>query len=209
MSDIKAVPEGRRESGSGTIRGGRAAPPKLSATECPIEAMYDEHFNQRQLCADMEMLAAITRPRQELARRILTSLSRDLPAHLEDEERGLFPLLRARALPEDELDETLLRLARERELAQSAFALLIPALACMADGASPEAKDRAALLRLATVYRRHLILENAIILPLARLRLKPEDRYALMAQMRARRASLPDHQSDCARMRAPYDLTHE
>ncbi len=205
MADFKAVPEERPKPRSGVIRGGRAAPTKLSAAECPIEAMYEEHFNQRQLCADMEVLAAATRPRPDLARRILVNLCCDLPAHFEDEEQGLFPVLRARALPEDALDKTLTRLAREHEIAEAAFALLVPALARMADGALPTPEDRDALNRLAGCERRHLIVENAILLPLARLRLTEQDRAALLAEMRARRCQPPRMDSACARAVARID----
>lgn len=199
MSGTKAGPGDSAWQLSGTSRGGRAAPPKLRASECPIEALHEEHFHQRQFCAEMELLAAATGPRPELARRILVNLCRDLPAHLADEEQGLFPLLRDRALPDDALDKTLSMLAREHEVTQAAFAILVPALACMADGAVPTPEDREALRRLATSERRHLIVENAIVLPLARLRLTDHDKRALMSEMRARRAAPPDPGSDCAR----------
>ena len=202
MSDTKTKNESHLDRDTGMIRGARAASPQLSAADCPIEAIYEEHFRQRQLCADMETLAAATRPRQELARRILINLCRDLPTHFEDEEQGLFPRLRARALLEDDLDETLTRLAREHDLAETAFALLVPALACMADGALPAPEDRAALNRLAASERRHLIVENAILLPLARLRLTDQDKAALMAGMRARRARPARLDTACSRASA-------
>lgn len=205
MSDMKTKNESHLDHDAGTIRGARAAPPQLSARECPIEAMYEEHFHQRQLCADMELLAATTHARPELARRILVNLCRDLPMHFDDEEKGLFPRLRARALPEDELDKTLNRLSREHEIAQAAFALLVPALACMADGALPASEDRDALCRLATSERRHLIVENAILLPLARLRLTEQDKSALMAEMCDRRAKPPRIDSACARALSRID----
>ena len=199
MSDMTTNQGSHLDRDTGTIRGARAAPPQLSARECPIEAMYEEHFHQRQLCADMDVLAAISHPRPELARHILVNLCRDLLAHFRDEEESLFPRLRARAMPEDELDKTLVRLSREHEIAQAAFVLLVPALACMADGALPAPEDRDALRRLATSERRHLIVENAILLPLARLRLTDQDKAALMAEMRARRASPVEIDRACAR----------
>ena len=182
----------------GMIRGARVAPPRLRADECPIEAIYEEHFNQRQLCADMDVLAATTKPRRKLARRVLINLCRDLPAHFADEERGLFPRLRARALPEDNLEPTLALLARQHEVARQAFALLVPALACMVNGALPAPEDRAALQRLASAERRHLIVENAILLPLARMRLTEDDKRALMAEICASRRNLPDADAACA-----------
>ncbi|MCC5993101.1 MAG: hemerythrin domain-containing protein [Rhodobacteraceae bacterium] len=198
MSDKDHIDDATpRSRDRGTIRGARVAPPRLRADECPIEAMYEEHFNQRQLCADMDVLAATTKPRQKLARRVLINLCRDLPAHFADEERGLFPRLRARALPEDNLEPTLSLLARQHEVANQAFTLLVPALACMANGALPAPEDRAALRRLASAERRHLIVENAILLPLARMRLTEDDKRALMAEMCASRQTLPDAHAAC------------
>ncbi|MDD7972325.1 hemerythrin domain-containing protein [Roseinatronobacter alkalisoli] len=191
---------------AGTIRGARAAPPPCCGTECPIEVMYEENFNQRRLCTDMELLAATTWPRPELARRILVNLCRDQPAHFEDDARGLFPRLRARALPMDGLDKTLSRLAHTHEAAHAAFVLLIPALACMAGGDLPGPGDRDALYRLAAAERRHLIVENAILLPLARLRLSDADKSALMAGMRARRRQPRGTDFACARVFARLDL---
>lgn len=205
MSDNTTRRAGYPDHQSGTIRGARAAPPDLGAGECPIEAIHEEHFNQRQLCAGMESLAATTHARPELARRILVNLCRDLPLHLEDEEKGLFPRLRARARAEDALDATLAQLERQHETTISAFALLVPALACMADGSLPTSEDREVLFRLAASERRHLIIENAIVLPLARLRLTRSDKAALLAEMCARRARALQRDAPCAPARRdPY-----
>lgn len=182
----------------GTIRGARATVPRLGADECPIEALYAEHLNQRQLCAEMDLLGAAVIPRPDLAKRALINLCRDLPAHFEDEERGLFPRLRARALPEDDLHAILARLSREHEVAGQAFALLVPALVSIAEGALPALEHRDALVRLARSERGHLIVENAIVLPLARIRLTAEDKRALMAEMCARRARSLEKDAPCA-----------
>ncbi len=207
MSDETLKQATHLDRQSGTIRGARAAPPRLGRADCPIEAIYEAHLNQRQLCADMELLASTTRASPELARRILVNLCRDLPVHFADEEEGLFPRLRARARPEDDLDRSLARLAREHEIAQSAVMLLVPALACMADGSLPAPEDRSALRRLAAAERSHLIVENAILLPLARLRLTADDKRALMAEMCARREHPPGMDPACSRAlarRAPH-----
>lgn len=205
MSAMEIKVENYLDRRSGIIRGARAAPPHLSAAECPVEAMYEEHFNQRQLCADMELLATATQPRSDLARRILINLCSDLPLHFDDEAQGLFLRLRARALPEDDMDKTLSQLEREHEIAQAAFALLVPSLACMADGSLPAPEDQDALRRLAASVRHHLIVENAIVLPLARLRLTRADKSALMAEICARRRQPPRMDSACARALARVD----
>lgn len=184
---------------TGTIRGARAALPRRRPDECPIEALYEDHFHQRQLCADMELLAATTMPRPDLAKHVLIILCRELPTHFKQEELGLFPRLRARAQPDDNLPPTLARLAREHVVAEQAFSLLVPALACMADGALPAPEDREALRRLAAFERRHLIVENAIVLPLARLRLTDDDKRGLMSEICANRDYAPAPDTPCAK----------
>lgn len=176
---------------TGTIRGAVAARPQVDAAACPLEALIEEHFLQRQLTTEMERLAMGQTPNPALARTILRNLCRDLALHHADETESLFPRLRRRAAPEDEIEPLLNRLAAEHVAAGQAIAPLIPALVCMAGGALPTAEDRAALCALAQSERRHLIVENAIVLPLARMRLTAADKAAMREEMRARRLVVP------------------
>ena len=169
-------------------RGARPTPPPIDAAQCPIEALYEEHFLQRQMAHDMETLADAQAPRPDLAHRVLGALGGTLPHHRVDEDESLFPRLRRRAHPEDEIDPLLDRLQAEHVELRAMSESLMPALACMADGALPAPEDRAALHRFAQTERSHLITENALVLPLARLRLTAADKAGTLAEMRARRA---------------------
>ncbi|MBW7057612.1 hemerythrin domain-containing protein [Paracoccus bogoriensis] len=194
------MPPTARDDRASRIRGARAAAPALGPGDCPLEALRESHFLQRQICADMEVLAEATFPRPELARSILVNLCRDLPLHHADEDAGLFPLLRARALPEDEIEALLERLSADHDRDQAARAPLLAALACMADGALPAPEDRAALKALAQSERRHMVIENAIVLPLARARLTAADLAALREGMAARRARPPAADDPCRKV---------
>lgn len=178
-------------SGSGGPRGERAGRVRLAAADCPLAIFTEEHFLQRQICADMETLADAQVPRPDLAAAVLEHVCHDLPQHLADEEQGLFPLLRARAAPEDEIDVLIARLEADHEVSEAAFFDLADVLEKMTGGALPVAADRTLLRASAAARRRHLILENAVLLPLARARLTGEDRAGLLAQMRARRSASP------------------
>jgi iron-sulfur cluster repair protein YtfE (RIC family) len=169
--------------------------------------MLDEHFRQRAQCSDMERLAATEVPQPELARGILINLCRDLPLHFADEELSLLPRLRARARPEDEIETLIERLEAEHRTSQAALADLVAALICLADGALPAPEDRSALRALAQAHRRHLTLENAVLLPLARGRLTIPDRAAIMDEMRNRHAAPPEPQGHCARALARIGIT--
>ncbi len=186
----------------GGARGARAADRPLSATDCPLEAMRETHFLQRQICTDMEVLAATETPRPALALAILVNLCRDLPRHHADEEAGLFPVLRKRARPEDEIEALLDRLVAEHAALPVALAGLLAALDCMVDGALPAPEDRDALRALAQAERRHMTFENAVVLPLAAARLMAADRAALLAAMKARHAEPFAGDGPCRRVLA-------
>lgn len=179
-------------SGSGAPRGEQAVRVRLGAADCPLAHFAAEHFLQRQNCADMETLAGTAEPRPALAARVLENLSHALPLHLEDEELGLFPLLRSRAMPDDEIGKLIARLEADHAGSGEAAAALSVALRRMAGGMLPRKDDRALLLASAAARRRHLILEDAVLLPLARARLTEADKAGLLAQMLARRSARPE-----------------
>lgn len=83
------------------------------------------------------------------------------------------------------------RLEADHDASEAAFFDLADVLEKMTAGALPEEPERALLRASAAARRRHLILENAVLLPLARARLTGEDRAGLLAQMRARRSASP------------------
>lgn len=178
----------KREPGGydGGVRGTRAAAPLAAPTGCPLEEMREAHFLQRQNCADMERLAETEEPMPEVAQSVIEVLGRELPLHHLDEDEDLFPLLRRRAVEEDEIAPLLDRLSAEHVAAEDLSRAIMPALERMVEGAVPAASDRTLLTLIAQADRRHLTIENAIVLPLARVRLTAADRYRLAAAMRVR-----------------------
>jgi hemerythrin-like domain-containing protein len=107
-----------------------------------------------------------------------------LALHMADEDEDFFPLLRRRAHPEDELEPILSRLSREHADLAAAAVAAVGALAEIGVGAARRVGPVAAFVAL---KRRHAMFETAVILPLARVRLKPADRRALAARIAARR----------------------
>jgi hypothetical protein len=172
-------------------RGARPAAPNVDAAHCPIEMLYEEHLHQRQMAQDMEVLADAQMPRPDLARCILAALTGKLIHHRADEDESLFPRLRSRAHPEDEIGPLLDQLQAEHAQLREMSGKLMPALHRIANGAQPALEDRDALRQFAQAERNHLIAENAIVLPLARLRLSASDKLAALAEMRARRSQPP------------------
>lgn len=155
----------------------------------PLEQISQEHLRQREVCATLDKLAALKAPDLELAAQVLPHFDTLLARHVEDEEDDLFPLLRARSDPEDEINDTLDRLVGKHLVSLELAARVRDVVLAMAnDNTLPDAEGAAALVGFAAHERRHLIVENAIVLPLARARLTPDDLDELRARMAARRA---------------------
>lgn len=160
----------------------------------PLEWFTAEHYRHRQFCALMHELAQTQDfdPKPLVA--LIEFLRHELGRHLADEEDDLFLLLRRRALPEDDIDQVLGRLTSEHkgDLAHG-YALRAHLERCLASH-TPPASDPAARLALdafATQELRHLALENAVVLPLAKLRLTSKDLRALSRRLAARRGLQP------------------
>lgn len=154
----------------------------------PLALMHDDHLREREVLALIDAIAAAETPDPADAAEALAFLRGALPLHLEDEEADLFPLLRARCAPEDDIDRAIGRLADDHRRAAADTRATVAILeAVAASAADLSAEDRETLAAYAGRARRHLFLENAIVLPFAKLRLTAADRRSLRNRMRRRR----------------------
>jgi len=159
----------------------------------PIEWFFAEHYRHRQACKLIEDVAAamvFDRPRLV---ELVDFLEHDLPLHVIDEEEDFFPLLRRRCEPEDDVERVLGMLSAEhRNDVVQAHAVRDHLRSCLASARAPglDPAQRRAMIAFATQERRHLGLENAIVLPIARLRLSPDDLTTLGRRLAARRGRL-------------------
>jgi hemerythrin-like domain-containing protein len=158
----------------------------------PLDQIADEHMEQRVMCSDLENLVQCTHPTQARAIAILTHLTTVLPRHIADEEDDLFPLLRRRAAPDDDIQDTLKLLLADHDKSDTMLSRVVRALrrvlslnTAFTDGEVADA------MAFAAHERRHLIVENAIVLPLARGLLTKDDLTTLRLRMALRR-SAPD-----------------
>lgn len=107
-----------------------------------------------------------------------------------DEEEDLFPLLRRRAEPDDEVNAIIGQLSQEHATDDLDARLLVDGLVPFKTrqmSAAQRSSFRDLLRRFAANERRHLIVENAIVLPLAHARLTQADLNTLGRRMAARR----------------------
>ena len=117
----------------------------------------------------------------------------DLTLHVIDEEEDFFPLLRKRCLAEDDIDDVLDRLTSEHSADKALSSGIRDTLnACVILRKPPCAIEGGAeaLRTFAAQERRHLALENAVIIPIARLRLNADDLKSLSERLLARRRRL-------------------
>ena len=167
-----------------------ALPAHLLAS--PLDFILADHLRQRVLCSLLDRLATRLRFEAGIAREVLAHIETDMAIHVIDEEQDLFPLLRRRALPGDQLEPVLGQLSIEHAEDGAQAGHIVAGLQAALDGRR-EALDealRTELSRFAVSQRRHLALENAVVMPLARKRLSPVDLKALGERMAARRGIL-------------------
>lgn len=163
--------------------------PRELMTE-PLDWFFAEHYRHRQFCRLVTEVAVAHVFDGERITALVEFIRNDLALHIIDEEEDLFPLLRRRALPEDQIEDVLGRLSAEHKTdslrAQAVRDHLETCLARQtAPGMVPEA--RKALQDFASQELRHLALENAVVLPIARLRLSRTDLLAMSRRLAARR----------------------
>lgn len=158
----------------------------------PLDMIAHAHLLQVQLCDAMEKIADglpgdVDR---RLCAQVASGLKYDLPLHHHDEETGLFPLLHARAEAEDNIDGILERLAAEHQSDTDFAGEIAVELELLGRGEGPANPEMVGYMLRGFFerYRRHVHWENTLVMPLARLRLTPDDLDALSRQMERNRS---------------------
>lgn len=167
-----------------------AAMPPAEQLAAPLDYIFADHFRLRTLCAMLDRIAGDRSVDRQLVAAALRFLRDEFGVHVHDEEEDLFPLLRRRTEPEDGIERTLAGLCEEHTADREDARAIVEGLARIEGSGSrrrPTDRFRKLLRRFAANERRHLIVENAIVLPLARARLTPEDLGSLGRRMAARR----------------------
>lgn len=156
----------------------------------PVEYIIADHFRQRTLCGILDEIAEAEIVDVVLVTASLRFLKCEFGPHVLDEEEDLFPLLRRRAEIDDDINQVLNQLCEEHASDEADANEIIDQLSRLLNqGTSRDftRENRDLLKRFAANERQHLILENAIVLPLARVRLTEQDFRNLGKQMAARR----------------------
>lgn len=156
----------------------------------PIEWFFAEHARHRQFSYLLDEAATSQVFDETLIKGLLDFVRNDMEIHVRDEEEDLFPTLRKRALPEDDIDRVVEYLTKEHKVdVARALSVAEHLESCLARRIAPGSDPAVveALRKAASQEVRHLALENAVVLPIARLRLTPRDLRAMSRRLAARR----------------------
>ena len=166
----------------------------METSQDPIEFILEEHDRQLEVCVRLEDLvsASDSGPKVRWASSLLEYLTKDLPIHIEDEERDLFPLLASRQEHDQDLPVILDQLISEHELDRGLVEPIVEGLRHIAEGGDLADSGRFCMYvqTFTEAMRRHLNWENRVVLPLARRVLSEEDRALLRDGIADRRRSL-------------------
>lgn len=194
------MPSDRLKRHSLQVREARAPGP-----EGALDFILFEHLKHREMCNALDELADARNFSAAEMTRLAEFIRVDLTMHVFDEEEDFFPLLRQRCAPEDQVEEALTRFDREHEAdrdlsAQVRFVLYTSVSQKTPPSQMPGASE--VLRAFAQAQRRHMMLENGVLIPLARRRLSEADLETLgrrFADRRTQRALTPiglAHQHD-------------
>ncbi|MGB1209399.1 MAG: hemerythrin domain-containing protein [Paracoccaceae bacterium] len=151
----------------------------------PLDFISEDHLRVRTMCAEIEAALSAEDLGDHEILRIRTFLVQDMPLLLQDEDCDLLPLLAERAEPDDEVPRLKARLDQEHATILES----LPTLVRLFSGprSAWSAADTTLCKGFLSNVRRHIILENAIMLPLARVRLNAADLRKLRHVMLRRR----------------------
>ena len=154
----------------------------------PLDFISEDHLRERQICAIIDELATAASFDRQAGLTVLRFLNEELNVHMRDEAEDLFPLLAKRCTDEDAIESAITRIRADQDEAMRLLPEMRTALSsCLDTGSDLSAKGRKMLVRFAGHVRRHLVAENAILLPIARARLTRADLKTLSQHMRSRR----------------------
>jgi hypothetical protein len=161
----------------------------LALLDEPLDYILADHGRKRQICASLLEIAGARKVSRLAADRITAFLIGELRLHHADEDEDLFPALRRRLLPDDDLGLVLARLGEDHRRSEAMIDAAASALTRnpAADPVRLSSGECELLQVYANAEQRHLALENGVVMGIARVRLTRGDLKAISDTMKARR----------------------
>lgn len=165
----------------------------VSLLSAPLDYFGAEQLRARQICALIEEVANVADVDRIAVQAVLRFLNEDLSDHLLDEAEDFFPLLLRRCPSEYDVEQTFARIKLDQDKAAALLPNVRAVLARCLDTTQPLLPDESdMLMRFAAHTRRHILVEKAILLPLARAHLSRRDLSSLSRRMKIRRGFTPN-----------------
>lgn len=162
--------------------------------DTPLDEIDEAHVRKLALCDLLEGIADdLPNPDRANCMRAAAQITIELPIHHADEDLGLFPILRGCCRPEDRVEPLLARLEDEHLDDEATMEEIVTLLRRYAAGEASDSDADAAGYALRGFFegqRRHLALEDVMVMPLARMRLNRADLKRLKHQMEQNRQGL-------------------
>lgn len=162
-------------------------PLPVSLLDEPLDYVLADHDRQRRVTAALRRFADQGTASRAEADGVARYLRHDLEFHHADEDQDLFPAVRQRAAPADELGDVLSRLSRDHQQTAQAVSELLDILGAGGDPVTFSSEARDAMRTYARREHRHLAIENGIVMVIARRRLTAHDLRRISQGMKARR----------------------
>lgn len=164
-------------------------PLPIALLDQPLDFIFADHFRQRCVIGALRRFVIDGEAPRAEADQVVAHLERDIVLHHQDEETDLFPAVRRRALPSDNLGAILATLTEDHRLSVSMIEAMVEALAAHIadDPVKIKRSDREVMMAYTRSEQRHLAIENGIVLVIARKRLTDTDLAAMSRSMKARR----------------------
>lgn len=160
----------------------------------PLVWFFAEHYRHREVCKQLLSFSTSVEFNEGAFQEVEQFLEVDMPLHIVDEEDDLFPLLRRRCDPDDRIENVLGILSGEHASdmhhAPDLIAIIKKALTDKR-GLAAYCETEDIIPPFCQSQKRHIAVENAVVLPIARLRLTEDDLKGLGQRLAARRG-LPD-----------------
>lgn len=154
--------------------------------ERPLDFIFAEHHRQREAAAILTMIADGEFNRHG-AEDLVKFLEEDFELHIADEEISFFPILREHCLNEDDVDAVMNRLVEEHRKDESSAEETVALLNVLLTGGALADNEKRRVRLFAEHIRQHLALENGVLLPIARVRLRTAELELLTDMFKQRR----------------------
>lgn len=166
-----------------------SGPVPLNLLDQPLDFILAEHHRHRIFCAHLRQTAESRQISRADADRIVAYLTQDIELHHADEEEDLFPALRKRAMPEDDLGAVLARLGEDHRRGAAMVEAIVGVFSLnpAAEFVRIDVRTAEIMQVYAASEHRHLALENAVVLAIAGVRLHRSDLGKISRNMKARR----------------------